>query len=383
MARNLWLVIAALAGLAGCSSSRSATNAVAPEARATVVHTAPATVEEWPSLYEATGTVRARTTAAISAKMMGLVREVTVQAGDRVKEGQTLVRLDARDLEAAVLRAEAAREEVRSAMAEADSGMAAAKAGVDLAQATFNRMQELYGKKSISSQEFDEASARLKSAQAGYEMARAKRSQLDAKLSQVEQEVRAAQVTRSYAGITAPFAGVVITKSVEPGNMAVPGAPLLAIEREGAFRLEVAVEESRLASIHTGQPVSVRIDAIDRTVAARVSEIVPAIEAASRTGTVKIDLPALPALRSGAFGSSTFSLGNRRVIAIPAASVTERGQLQSVFVADDGTARTRLVTLGQKIKERVEVLSGLNEGEMVIFPIPRELTDSAHVEVQP
>ena len=383
MARNVLLLIAALAGLAACSSSRSATNAAAPEARAAVVHTAAATVEEWPSLYEATGTVRARATAAISAKMMGLVQEVTVQAGDRVKQGQTLVTLDARDLEAAELRAEAAREEVRSAMAEADSGMAAAKASVDLAQATFNRMQELYGKKSISSQEFDESSARLKSAQAGYEMARSKRSQLDAKLSQTEQEVRAAQVTRSYAGITAPFAGVVVTKSVEPGNMAVPGALLLAIEREGAFRLEVAVEESRLASIHTGQPVSVRIDAIDRTVAARVSEIVPAIEAASRTGTVKIDLPALPALRSGAFGSATFSLGNRRVIAIPAASVTERGQLQSVFVADNGTARTRLVTLGQKIKERVEVLSGLNEGEMVVFPLSRGLSDGAQVEVRP
>lgn len=375
-------LIAVLAVLAGCSS-QSATNAVAPDAPAAVVHTAAAAVEEWPSLYEATGTVRARTTAVISAKLMGPVREVKVQAGDRVKQGQALVTLDARDLDVAELRAEAAREEVRSAMAEADSGMAAAKASGDLAQVTFNRMQELYGKKSVSSQEFDEASARLKSAQAGYEMARAKRSQLDAKLSQAEQEVRAAQVTRSYADIEAPFAGVVITKSVEPGNMAVPGAPLLAIEREGAFRLEVAVEESRLASIHAGQPVTVKIDAIDRAVAARVSEIVPAIEAASRTGTVKIDLPALPALRSGAFGSATFSLGNRRVIAIPAASVTERGQLQSVFVADNGTARTRLVTLGQRDKERVEVLSGLNGGETVIFPIPRGLSDGAHVEVRP
>ena len=162
-----------------------------------------------------------------------------------------------------------------------------------------------------------------------------------------------------------------------------PGTPLLTIEREGAYRLEASVEESRMAAIRVGQPVSVTLDGIDRTLDARVSEIVPAVDAASRSYTVKIDLPKVPALRSGAFGRASFSMGSRVALSIPAAAVTERGQLQSVLVAENGVARTRLITAGSKNKDRIEVLSGLTAGDKVIFPVPQGLADGAAVEVRP
>jgi multidrug efflux system membrane fusion protein len=368
--------------LAGCGEAPREKSS-ASSVPAVAVSTVAAATETWPSIYEATGTVRARTSAVISAKLMAYVREVKVQTGDRVREGQLLVTLDTRDLDVSSRRAEAAREEVRTAMPEADSGVAAAKANLDLAQATFGRMQDLFQKKSISNQEFDEASAKLKAAQAAYEMAQARRVQLNSKLAQADQEVRATEVTRSYAHVLAPFAGVVVSKSVDPGSLALPGAPLFTIEREGAYRLEASVEESRLATIRIGQPVSVTLDSIDHTFDARVSEIVPAVDAATRAYTVKIDLPLLPALRSGVFGRASFQLGSRSPLAIPAGAVTERGQLQSVVVADNGVARTRLITVGQKIKDRVEVLSGLAAGENVIFPIPAGLADGARVEVRP
>ena len=157
-------------------------------------------------MYEATGTVRARTAAVLSSKVMAYVRQVAVQVGDRVREGQLLVTLDAQDLDANVRRAEAGEAEVLSAIPEADNGVAGAKANLDLAQSTFKRMEELASKKSISNQEFDEASARLKSAQAAYEMARAKRTQLDSKLAQVQQEIRGAQHhARLHADLGAVF----------------------------------------------------------------------------------------------------------------------------------------------------------------------------------
>jgi RND family efflux transporter MFP subunit len=162
----------------------------------------------------------------------------------------------------------------------------------------------------------------------------------------------------------------------------VPGAPLLTIEREGAYRLEASVEESRLSAIRVGQAVSVTLDGTDRRIEARVSEIVPTVDAASRSYTVKIDLPAVPALRSGAFGRASFSLGSRSPLTIPADAVTERGQLQSVVVAENGVAHTRLITTGQKSKDQVEVLSGLTAGEMVIFPVPPGLSDGAAVEIR-
>src|SRR6266498_3359653 len=153
MTRSILFPIPLLIWLAGCSERREIhASAVAPTYRVNVVA---ATLQQWPSVYETTGTVRARSSAVVSAKWMGYIREVKVQAGDRVREGQLLATLDARDLDATSGRAAAAREEVRGAVPEADSAVAMARANLNLAEVTFKRMQELYGKKAISDQEFD------------------------------------------------------------------------------------------------------------------------------------------------------------------------------------------------------------------------------------
>ena len=382
MNTRLWFTIPLALLATGCGEAGRDSKTVTAAAPVAVTAVT-ASEQAWPAIYEATGTIRARTSTVIAAKLMGYVREVKVQTGDRVREGQLLVTLDARDLDINSRHAEAALEEVRSSMPEADSAVAVAKANLDLAQTTFSRMQELFNKKSISNQEFDEASGKLKAAQATYQMALAKRTQLNAQAARVQQDVRASEVARSYAEIMAPFAGVVTAKTVEPGTLAVPGTPLLTIEREGAYRLDAAVEESHLAVIRVGQPVAVTLDGIDRTLDARVSEIVPAVDAASRSYIVKIDLPNAPTLRSGAFGRASFSMGSREALSIPAAAVNERGQLQSVLVAENGVARTRLITAGSKSKDRIEVLSGLTAGDKVIFPVPQGLGDGAAVEVRP
>jgi RND family efflux transporter MFP subunit len=207
--------------------------------------------------------------------------------------------------------------------------------------------------------------------------------QLDSKMAQAEQEVRAANIMRDYARLAAPFDGIVTARSVEPGNLAAPGAPLLTIEQDGAYRLEAQVDESRIPTMQPGQTVEVEMEALGRRMNARVSEIVPAVDAASRSYLVKIDLPAAPQLRSGMFGRAVFPLGARTVVAIPASALVERGQLQSVFVAEDGAARTRLITTGERSKGVVEVLSGIGAGEKVVAPVPTGLQDGARLEVRP
>ncbi len=169
---------------------------------------------------------------------------------------------------------------------------------------------------------------------------------------------------------------------MEPGNLATPGAPLLTIEQDGLYRLEASVDESKLASVRVGQAVEAVIEGVDRKLNARVSEIVPAVDSASRTYIVKLDLPAMPQLRTGMFGRAIFPLGMEKVVAIPAAALMERGQLQSVFVVEDGAARTRLVTTGRRARDAAEVLSGLNAGEKIVLPLPPGLQDGARVEVR-
>ncbi|HUP04634.1 MAG TPA: efflux RND transporter periplasmic adaptor subunit, partial [Bryobacteraceae bacterium] len=224
--------------LTGCGGGEKSA-AVAPAGAAPVpVTTVAVSVSQWPDVYEATGTVRAQTSAVISSRVMGYVRAVAAQAGDRVRAGQTLITLDAQDLDAQVRVAEAGDAEVASAIPEADNGVAGAKANLDLAQATFQRIEELNAKNSTTKQEFDEASARLKGAQAAYDAARARRAALDSRRAAVQQQIRAAGVMRDYARIDAPFDGIVTVRGVEPGNLAAPGAPLLTIERQDSYRLE-------------------------------------------------------------------------------------------------------------------------------------------------
>ncbi|MCS6951405.1 MAG: efflux RND transporter periplasmic adaptor subunit [Bryobacterales bacterium] len=338
---------------------------------------------DWPVVYETVGTVRPRWEATVAAKVMGYVREVHVREGDRVRQGQSLVMLDSRDLEAAYRQAEAALHEAKDAVPEADNGVAAAKANLELAEVTLRRMRDLFEKKSVSNQEFDEAAARHKAAQAAYEMALAKRRQLDAKIRQAEQALEAARITRSYANIEAPFDGRVTTKHVDPGDLATPGAPLLTLEREGAWRLEAPVAESQIIHIRPGHRVTVVLEALGRTVESRVVEVVPAVDPAARSYTVKMDLPSVPGLHSGMFGRARFALGTRQALAIPLGAIQERGQLQSVFVAEGGFARTRMITAGSVESGLREVLSGLNAGERVIVPIPAGLRDGVRVEARP
>ena len=344
------------------------------------VKTEVAVEQEWPDTYEATGTVRARTSAAIASKVMGYVTQVHVQAGDRVREGQPLVTLDARDLDAAVRRADAGEAEARSAQPEVESAIAAAKSNLDLAQTTFRRIQDLASKKSVSNQEFDEASARLKAAEAAYHMAESRRAQVQSRIDQAAAEQRSARILRGYAEIAAPFAGVVTARTVEPGGLASPGQPLLTIERDGSYRLEASVEESKLGTVHAGQSVQVALEGCRGP--QRVAEIVPAVDAASRSYIVKVELNC-PNVRSGMFGRAEFPSGSRKVIAIPAAAVVERGQLRSVFVADNGVAHLRLITVGRNAGGEAEVLSGLSAGEHVVSPVAADLEDGARLEVQP
>jgi RND family efflux transporter MFP subunit len=368
--------------LSACSHAEKAKQSEAAPAAPVRVRTVEVKLTDWSEPHEVVGTVRARKTATVASRLMGYVQEVKVQVGDRVEAGQLLITLEVRDLEASRRRAEAGRNEAQQAMAEVSQAITAAKANLDLAQKTFTRFQDLYQRKSVSQQEFDEASTRLEAARANYEMARARRSQAEAKLAQVDQEIQSVDVNLAYAGLKAPFAGVVTERRVEPGNLAAPGQPLLMIDQADAYRLEAQVEESRISSVGIGQGVKVVLDALNQSSGGRVSEIVPAVDASSRAFTVKIDLPAIASLRAGMFGRAQFPQSARQVLTVPSAAVIENGQLQSVMVAAQGVARNRLVTLGRRASGRAEVLSGLEAGEQIVFPVLPALADGGRIEVQ-
>lgn len=376
------IILAAIVALAGCGghapekgAAKAAPTVQAPVAQAITVDVADG--------YTATGTVRARDSVTVSSKAMGNLVSVHVKQGDKVGAGQLLAVVDARDMSAQHRTAQAGVEEAKTALAEVDQGIRAAQVQLDLARTTHGRMKALRERDSVSKQEYDEAEARMKLAEANQLALQAKRAQVEAGIRRAEAGAAAAETVLAFARITAPFAGTVTEKFAEPGTLAAPGVPLFVIERGGGHRLEVAVDESRLGGIAVGQTVRVTLDAFGDAFDATVSEVLPTLNPMSRTATVKIDLPAREGLRSGLFGRAAFGAGSRKALVVPTEAVQARGQLQWVFVVEEGVARNRMVTLGEGAPNGVEVLTGLSEGEKVVCPVPPGLRDGARVEVRP
>jgi multidrug efflux pump subunit AcrA (membrane-fusion protein) len=346
-----------------------------------------------PDGFDAVGAVRAWKQSVLSAKTVATVVGVHAVEGQAVRTGQILVTLDDRDTRAQLRRAEAARDEARQALEEAERallaserGQEAARAQQELAGSTARRYRMLLDRELIAAQDHEEVATRARVATS--EAARlveahaslaARRRQALARIEQAEAEVAAATLVMGYTRIEAPFDGVVVARSVEPGNVAAPGVPLLTID-EQRYRLEASVEESQIRRVRVGQRAVVAIDALGAERPATVVEIVPTADPASRTFIVKIALPPAPGLRSGLYGRARFEEGARPVLTVPRAALVARGQLQRLFIAGpDGRARLRLVTTGTTLGDRVEVLSGLDAGEHVVIEGAAGLTDGEAV----
>jgi RND family efflux transporter MFP subunit len=383
--KALWAVTATvlLGILAGCGSGTNDSAKNAESAKPISVSARKASTVKLPEVYEATGSVRARVTTVLSARTMGSILEVRVQSGDAVKAGQVIAVIDARDIETSRRQAEAGRREAQDSQPEADSGVEAAQAQLDLAESSHRRMKSLFDDKSITAQEFDEAQARLKTARAAFEMARAKRRQLDSRVHQADEAVAQTKLQASFANVTAPFAGTVIERKAEPGMLASPGTPIVVVEQGGAYRLEASVDETRLAKIRPGMAVRVHLDAFDKELAARVGEVVPALDPGSHSFIVKVNLPAVAGLRSGVFGRLLFEFGERETLAVPVSALVHEGQIDRLFVAEGNAARGRMVKAGTRSGDMVEILSGLSAGELVIDRPPQTLADGARIEVRP
>ncbi len=393
--RRTATIVAATLLAAGCAPTEAAkeTREAQPAVRVPVAVVSASAVD---AFYEAVGTVQARAASTIQSKATGHVMAVHAKEGDHVTKGQVLVELDAREAQAQLQRAESALRAARDGRREADRAVQAAAhaqdaadAASDLARATYERYAGLNAEGVVSRQAYDEARARWRAsvaeaARAGELIAsvRARRDEADARIQQAEAEVANARTFLTYTTITAPFDGIVARKSVDVGDLAAPGTPLLEIETTDQYRLEALVDESELGRVRQGEEVPVVVDAVGpEPLTGTVVEIVPSADRASRTFVVKVALAPHPALKSGLFGRARFPMGQRDTLTVPASAVTRRGQLTQVYaVGDDGVARMRLVTVGEAFDDRVEVLSGLEPGERVVADRVEQVRDGTRIE---
>jgi RND family efflux transporter MFP subunit len=363
------------ATLAACSAAGAAT-VVVDTAEPIAVTAVPLGMTDVATAIDSGGVVQARTTAAITARLLAPVREVRVLPGDRVRKGQTLIVLDGDDLAAGARAARSAAIAAEQGAKAAAAELQAAEAALDLARASHDRIAALLSRRSATAQEFDDATATLRTAEARVAGASARALQATAAVDSARAASDHAKTTESFTTIAAPFDGMVTEKMVEPGNMASPGTPLLRLEDTRGFRLEVRVDESRVAHVRNGDSVPVLLRGAASVVKGTVVEVSRAVDADARAFLVKIELPDTPDLRSGEFGEARFDGTLRRALTVPPSAVVRHGQLTSVFVVERDRARVRLVNLTGS-----EVLAGLTESELVILSPPAGLTDGRRVSV--
>jgi multidrug efflux pump subunit AcrA (membrane-fusion protein) len=350
---------------------------------------------------ELSGTIRPVDQATLSTRVMGRITQLSLEAGDRFQKGDVLARIDVMDMSAQTSQAEAgvaqAQAEVTRSLAilnQLQSQRLEAQAALRLAQINQTRMAQLQTEGAVAQSRLDEANtaldeakARVAQAEAGIRQAQAAITQSRAAVNRAESGVTSASVSESYGTIIAPFDGVVVQKLAYEGEMAAPGTALLRVENPDRLQLEISVPEENLRFVQVGQPVQVRIDAVNQTLNARIEQIIPAADPNSRSFLVKIPLNNSGRLISGMFGRIALPLGEKQeTILIPSTALIQRGQLQGVFVVNTNdthsTAVLRWVKTGQQREGQVELVSGLMTGDRIITSNIEQLSDGQPIAIR-
>jgi len=344
----------AVAPIAACGSQQSARE---PEGAPVAVETAVAEAGAVGRVVEAAGSLHGVREAVLSAKVMGTVLEIRKNAGESVKRGEILVVLDDR--------------EVAGNIGQAEGALAQARAAATLAETNLRRYEQLFARGAASQLELDQARFAHETAQGA--------------VHQAEAAVVTASSYREYAQMPAPFDGQVVDRMAEVGDLAAPGRPLLRVEDARHLRLHVSLPEDETGVATAGAAVEIVVPSRPgKSWQGTVAEVVPAVDPATRTTLVKIDVPADATLRSGLFARARFATGERQALRVPRAAVVERGGMRGVFVVEENRASFRLLVLAESADDlHVEVLSGLSTGDHVVLSPPATLTEGALVEVQP
>src|SRR5687768_9090504 len=329
MAMNRLLRIVALGVVAGslsaCGSGEDQPQAKAGEPIPVTV--APVATIETAERLEAGGVVAARESASISSRIVATIGAIRVRAGDRVRGGDVLITLEARDVTEHTGQTRASAVAAEKILAQARTEQSAAEAEHRLASAWQKRIATLHARNSATDQERDEAEARLSAAAARLAGAQAGIEGADAQLASARAAVGVATATESFTALRAPFDGLVTERLTDPGNLAAPGIPLLRIESDGPRQVVVRVDEARAAYVNTGDRVSVSIDtaaehtADDKGLQGVVAEVARAVGADQRAFTVKVSLPPTVTARTGSFARVVFRGAPRRVLIVPAPAI--------------------------------------------------------------
>lgn len=317
-----------------------------------------------------TGNIEAAVDVDLYSKVAGRLEELKKEAGDRVGKGEVLALIDDEDLEA---RLNQARAELDVARAELK------KAGADLhrEKRARERVMRLYESGVESEDLFDKADTAYKSALAAYELAESNVWKREAHLEQI-------RILFDETTLESPVDGLVARKYVDAGAMISTTTPILKVVNVRTVDVVVSVPEVKISAVRTGSPASVLVDAYpNEDFSGEVSRVSPWVDLKTRSSSVEvtIDNPE-HLLKPGMFARVTLKLAQRDAVPlIPKDAILLSGGASTVFVVENGVARSRRIRTGMGKGNIIEVLEGLTVGEKIIVRGQSVLADGSEVEV--
>ncbi|NNM50766.1 MAG: efflux RND transporter periplasmic adaptor subunit [Pseudomonadales bacterium] len=305
----------------------------APLAQATVAY------QQVESTYDTVATIEAERQSTVSAQTSGRIESINFRAGDRVKAGQVIMRIDT---------------------SVADQQMAAAEARVHEADVQrqnaadqFARIQQLLSQHFISQAQYDQAQATLRSA--------------EAHVRSLQADLAQQKTSRGFANIIAPYGGVMASLLVEVGDMAAPGTPLAVGFDPAWLRASAQIPQTRLEAVRTGNKAYLEVPGQLRWIPTSSLTLLPTADPATHTTEARLHLANAEGLLPGQLVTAHFVIGTQRRLIIPLQAVLHRSELTAVYcLHGNETPELRQIRLGQSLPGGyVEVLAGLQAGEQI------------------
>jgi RND family efflux transporter MFP subunit len=386
-----WLGALAMAVLlSSCSRSEKAEANSAPAA-ASVVAVSSATARDLVHQEVLAAEFRPFQVIDVHAKVAGYLKQIYVDVGDHVQQGQVLAVLEVPELADEMTRAEAAKKRSNAEVDRYKEELARAEAQHQATHTIYERLRGVSksNPRLIAQQELDDAQARDLSAEANVSAARAALASAVQGVDVSLADVTKTQTMNSYARITAPFKGVITKRYADTGAMIPAGTantsnslPLVQLSQNDLLRLVLPVPESIVAGIKLGQTVDVRVKALNRIFHGKVSRFADTVNTSTRTMDTQIDVPN-PSLIliPGMYAEAILTLEKRsQVLSIPLEGVNIQGNTATVYVVgEDHKIQVRQVKLGMETSDYVEIVSGLEPNELVVTGNRSQLTAGQQV----
>ena len=385
------VVLSLSAATAACSSSTTTVSAEAkPEPLA--IATAPVEDRQIDRFLRVTGSLAADEQAEVSAETTGRVIDTPVERGTRVSQGAVLARISGSEASAQLQEAEANAGQI-----EARLGLAAgqafdprrvpdvmnAKASLEFAEAEFARMKSLLDQKVVSQSEFDQRRTQVEAARQQYQMAHNAAEQSYRSLLAARARIALARKGMADTVVRAPFAGLVAERLVSVGDYVTRGTRVATVVRIDPMRVELTVPEQSVSLVKVGQTVRLTVDAYPNEIfEAKVRFVSPTLRMDQRALTVE----ALASNRDGRLKPGLFATASIQqpasspALLVPFTAVETISGTSRVYVVNGGKAEERIVTLGERVGDRVEITSGVKKDEVVAAEPRGRITDGAAIK---